>query len=123
MLSCLQVKRSSCVQDFKESFAEIKESGNIDFESVNCFPWDTLMMLAPYHYNEQIKEETGIVLPNNLSKPHSDHAYFVFINHNQVQEIITISTEQFDLIQYIRQRAFSRSYILWDRENLKDLDF
>ena len=117
-VSCFQPRKSSCITDFKETISREPNAKSIDFHSVSCFPWDTVMLLAPYHYYEQIREETGIVLPYNLSAADLDKAYFVFISQNKVQQIVPIERRNLDLGAYIRRRAFSNSYVLLSKDEM-----
>lgn len=88
------------------------ENEQSDISTLHCFPWDTLMLLAPYHYCEQIREETGILIPADLANFNSEDVFILGIHNNQVRKLIRIPKEQANLIDIIRKRALSRSYIV-----------
>ena len=75
------------------------------------------MILAPYHYSDQIKEETGLVIPGNLSSVNAEKAFLVFLEKRNIQRIIPISQHDMDLDSYIRQKAFSASFLVIDRKD------
>ncbi|WP_409151273.1 hypothetical protein [Sphingobacterium sp. BS-2] len=116
-LSCEQVRTNFCIRDFKKEFRRKVSEGKIDFQQMNCFPWDTLMILAPYHYSDQIKEETGLVIPSYLSSVNAEKAFLVFLEKRNIQRIIPISQHDMDLDSYIRQKAFSASFLVIDRKD------
>lgn len=116
-LSCEQVRTNFCIRDFKKEFRRSVSEGKIDFQQMNCFPWDTLMILAPYHYSDQIKEETGLVIPGYLSSVNAEKAFLVFLEKRNIQRIIPISQHDMDLDSYIRQKAFSASFLVIDRKD------
>ncbi|WP_433895965.1 hypothetical protein [Sphingobacterium mizutaii] len=116
-LSCEQVRTNFCIRDFKKEFRRNVSEGKIDFQQMNCFPWDTLMILAPYHYSDQIKEETGLVIPSYLSSVNAEKAFLVFLEKRNIQRIIPISQHYMDLDSYIRQKAFSASFLVIDRKD------
>jgi len=116
-LSCEQVRTNFCIRDFKKEFRRNVSEGKIDFQQMNCFPWDTLMILAPYHYSDQIKEETGLVIPSYLSSVNAEKAFLVFLEKRNIQRIIPISQHDMDLDSYIRQKAFSASFLVIDRKD------
>lgn len=115
-LSCEQVRTNFCIRDFKKEFRRNVSEGKIDFQQMNCFPWDTLMILAPY-YSDQIKEETGLVIPSYLSSVNAEKAFLVFLEKRNIQRIIPISQHDMDLDSYIRQKAFSASFLVIDRKD------
>ena len=117
ILSCKQVRTNFCIRDFKQEFKRNISAGTVDFQQMNCVPWDTLMILAPYHYSEQIKEETGLVIPEYLSSVNAEKAFLVFLEKSQVQRIIPISQKDLDLDTYIRGKAFSASFLIMDRKD------
>ncbi|WP_254526669.1 MULTISPECIES: hypothetical protein [unclassified Sphingobacterium] len=121
ILSCKQVRTNFCIRDFKKEFRRSVSEGKIDFQQMNCFPWDTLMILAPYHYSDQIKEETGLVIPGYLSSVNAEKAFLVFLERRNIQRIIPISQQDLDLGSYIRQKAFSASFLVMDRKDCSSI--
>ncbi|WP_313190878.1 hypothetical protein [Sphingobacterium sp.] len=120
-LSCEQVRTNFCIREFKKEFRRNVSEGIIDLQQMNCFPWDSLMILAPYHYSDQIKEETGLEIPGYLSSVNAEKAFLVFLEKRNIQRIIPISQRDLDLASYIRQKAFSASFLIMDRKDCSSI--
>ncbi|MGB7528455.1 hypothetical protein [Sphingobacterium cellulitidis] len=123
LCSCTQLKRNACIGDFQSTFSQVQSESKIDFQRMDCFPWDSLMLLASYHYCGQILEETGVVLPENLSSNDPEVGYLVFLQRNQVQKIIRIKKDQLNLSSYIQANAYSSSFLILDRQKCDALTF
>ena len=123
LCSCTQLKRNACIGDFQSNISQVHPESKIDFQSMDCFPWDSLMILTSYHFWGQIREETGVVLPENLSTSTSEVGYLVFLQRNQVQKILRIKKDQLNLSSYIQAHAFSSSYLILDRQKCDALTF
>ncbi|WP_313515888.1 hypothetical protein [Sphingobacterium sp.] len=120
-LSCEQVRTNFCIREFKKEFRRNVSEGIIDLQQMNCFPWDSLMILAPYHYSDQIKEETGLEIPGYLSSVNAEKAFLVFLEKRNIQRIIPISQRDLDLASYIRKKAFSASFLIMDRKDCSSI--
>ena len=56
-----------CVEAFKNYLEKIDTAQIIDFEKLQCFSWDSVMIIAPAFGRGRIEEISGVELPLNIN--------------------------------------------------------
>lgn len=62
-----QNKMPKCVATFKMYLEKIDTSQIVDFGKLQCFSWDSVMIIAPAFGRGRIEEISGIELPSDIN--------------------------------------------------------
>jgi|GEM_PF-5645396 len=87
------------MEKLDRSISEFKINDTINFKKINCFEWDSLMILNPTFSFSQAEKMSGVILPNNFKNSNlTEWSYWtvLFLKNHKVIEQYKIKRTNLD---------------------------
>jgi|SRR5699024_4339442 len=90
-----------CVKNFSKSFNNIDTGEVVDFKEIDCFSWDSLLVIAPAFGRKRVEKYSGVILPHEInyswiSDGEGSNWYILFIHKNKVIDYFKINRGDLD---------------------------
>ncbi len=94
-------QNNECVKSFSEHIHDIDTGEIVNFKKIDCFSWDSLLIIAPAFGKERVEEYSGIELPSAvnyswMADGEGNQWFILFIHNNEVVDYFSIQRNDLD---------------------------
>lgn len=112
--------KKMCIEKLDQSISEFKINDTINFQKINCFEWDSLMILNPTFSFSQIEKKSGVILPDNFKNSNlTEWSYWtvLFLKNHKVIEQYKIKRTYLDFNDLGAKRNNSFGFFVLRKED------